>query len=131
MRELKERVLEGRESDHEDELAGLAFKAFDEGLRSVLGESVTKALYYHFEEKSGLKVEDVFRRPEDSNAFVCFLREFFDYGYDALERIIVEIVSKRVGIKASSLSEVLSLLSSRSTSRSTPCSTSRSTCLKE
>ena len=48
MRELRGRGLEGRESDHEDEIAGLAFKALDEGLRSVLGESVTKTLYYHF-----------------------------------------------------------------------------------
>jgi len=126
VRELKAR-LKSRESDHEDELAGLAFKALDEGLRSVLGESVTKALYHHFEEKSGLKVEEALERPEGPKAFTRFLREFFDYGYDALEKIIVEMMSKRVGIRASSLSEVLSLLSSRSTSRSTPCST----CLKE
>ena len=124
---MRGRGLEGRESDHEDEIAGLAFKALDEGLRSVLGESVTKALYYHFEEESGLKVGEALERPEGLKAFLCFLREFFDYGYDALEKIIVEIMSKRVGIRVSSLSEVLSLLSSRSTSRSTPCST----CLKE
>jgi hypothetical protein len=123
VRELKEGGLKGRGSDHEDEIAGLAFKALNEGLKSVLGESVTKALYYHFEEKSGLKVEEALERPEGSKAFLRFLREFFDYGYDALERIIVEILSKRVGIKASSLSEALSLLSSRST----PCPT----CLKE
>jgi intein/homing endonuclease len=123
VRELRGRGLEGRESDHEDEIAGLAFKALDEGLRSVLGESVTKALYYHFEERAGLKVEEALERPEGSKAFTRFLREFFDYGYDALERIIVEVMSKRVGIRASSLSEALSLLSSRSTSRSTQCST--------
>jgi hypothetical protein len=117
------RELKGRESDYRDELAGLAFKALDEGLRSVLGESVTKAIYYHFEEKSGLKVEEALERPEGSKAFTRFLKEFFDHGYDALERIIVEVVSKRVGIRASSLSEALSLLSSRSTSRSTQCST--------
>jgi len=109
VRELKGRGLEGQESDHEDELAGLAFKALDEGLRSVLGESVTKALYYHFEERTGLKVEEALERPEGPKAFTRFLREFFDYGYDALERIIVEILSKRVGIRASSLSEALSL----------------------
>jgi hypothetical protein len=127
VRELRGRGLEGQESDHEDEIAGLAFKALDEGLRSVLGESVTKVLYYHFEEKSGLKVEEALGRPEGLKAFARFLREFFDYGYDALEKVMVEVLSKRVGIKASSLSEALSLLSSRSTSRSTPCST----CLKK
>jgi hypothetical protein len=123
VRELKGRGLEGQESDHEDELAGLAFKALDEGLRSVLGESVTKALYYHFEERTGLKVEEALERPEGPKAFTRFLREFFDYGYDALEKVMVEILSKRVGIRVSSLSEVFSLLSSRSTK----CST----CLKE
>jgi len=111
--------LKGRESNHEDEIAGLAFKALDEGLRSVLGESVTKALYYHFEEKSGLRVEEALERPEGPKAFLCFLREFFDYGYDALEKVMVEVLSKRVGIRVSSLSEAFSLLSSRSTSRST------------
>jgi hypothetical protein len=127
VRKLKERRLEGREGDHEGELASLAFKALDEGLRSVLGESVTKTLYYHFEERTGLKVEEALERPEGSKTFTRFLREFFDYGYDALEKVMVEILSKRVGIRVSSLSEALSLLSSRSTSRSTPCST----CLKE
>jgi hypothetical protein len=122
------RGLKGRESDNEDELdedelAGLGFKALDEGLRSVLGESVTKALYHHFEEKSGLKVREALKRPEGSRAFMCFLREFFDHGYDALEKVMVEVLNKRVGIRASSLFEALSLLSSRSTE----CST----CLKE
>ena len=117
------RELKGRESDHENELAGLAFKALDEGLRSVLGESVTKALYYHFEEKSGLKVEEALKRPEGSRAFTRFLMEFFDHGYVVLEKVMVEVLNKRMGIRASSLSEVFSLLSSRSTK----CST----CLKE
>jgi hypothetical protein len=121
VRKLKERRLEGREGDHEGELASLAFKALDEGLRSVLGESVTKALYYHFEERTGLKVEEALEKPEGSKTFTRFLREFFDY--DALERIIVEMMGKRLGVKASSLSEALSLLSSHSTQ----CST----CLKE
>jgi hypothetical protein len=47
-----------------DELAGLALRAIDEGLRSVLGENVTKTLYYHFEERSGLRMEDALKRPE-------------------------------------------------------------------
>jgi hypothetical protein len=108
--------LKGQES----ELANLALKALDEGLRSVLGEAVTKALYYHFEERTGLKIEDALKRPEGPEAFLCFLREFFDYGYDALERVVVVVLNKRVGIRASSLSEVLSLFkSARSASRST------------
>jgi hypothetical protein len=107
--------LKGRESDHEDELANLALRALDEGLRSVLGESVTKALYYHFEEKTGLKVEEVFGRPNGPEAFLRFLREFFDYGYEVLEKVMVEVLNKRVAVKVSSLPEVLSLFSSRST----------------
>jgi hypothetical protein len=117
------RELKGRENDHENELAGLAFKALDEGLRSVLGESVTKALYHHFEERTGLKVREALERPEGSRAFTRFLREFFDHGYDALEKVMVEVLNKRVGIRASSLFEALSLLGSRSTK----CLT----CLKE
>jgi hypothetical protein len=107
--------LKGRESDHEDELANLALRALDEGLRGGLGGSVMKALYYYFEERTGLKVEEVFGRPNGPEAFLRFLREFFDYGYEVLEKVMVEVLNKRVGVKASSLSEILSLFSSRST----------------
>ena len=105
-----------------DELVDLALRAIDEGLRSVLGESVTKTLYYHFEERSGLRMEDVFKRPEGPELFTRFLRDFFDHGYGILERAVLEALNKRVGVRASSLSEALSWLSSLSTP-STPCST--------
>jgi hypothetical protein len=37
-----------------------------------------------------------------------FLKGFFDYGYNVLERTVVSVLNKRIEVKVSSLSEVRS-----------------------
>lgn len=44
-------------------LADLLLRGIDGGLGSALGEIVTKVLYHHFEERTGLKVEDALKNP--------------------------------------------------------------------
>ena len=62
-------------------------EAIDEGLRTVLGESCSRAIYYYFQTRTGLRIEDAVDRPE---ALASFLRGMFMAGAQVLERKIVE-----------------------------------------
>jgi len=84
----------------------------DEGLRSVLGESAAEALYRHFEERTGLRREELLERPKALEALDRFLWTLFDFGYEVLERAVLSALRKRLGLPISTLSEVASLLSS-------------------
>jgi len=90
-----------RASEGIDELEDRALKAIRECLERVLGEGVAEALYRHFEERASSK---------GLEPFIAFLRELFDEGYGALEKMVLEAVREGLGVEASSLSELASLI---------------------
>ena len=91
-----------RASEALDELEGRALRAIRECLERVLGEGVAEALYRHFEERAGPR--------KGLEPFIAFLRELFDEGYGALEKMVLEAVREGLGVEASSLSELASLI---------------------
>ena len=70
-------------------------KAIDEGFREVLGDTGSRAIYYYFQMRAGLKIEDAVKRPE---ALVSFLRDMFKAGAQVLERKIIEKLCASFGI---------------------------------
>jgi hypothetical protein len=108
--------------------AELVLRAIDEGLRSVLGESATEALYRHFEKRTGLKKEELLKKPGALEAFDCFLKGLFNAGYKVLEKAVLSSLYKRLGLPTSSLSEVATLLSQRSQAQILPTRRSADAC---
>jgi hypothetical protein len=78
-----------------DELKAKVLKAIDEGFREVLGESSSRAIYYYFQMRTGLKTEDAVERPE---ALVSFLRDMFKAGAQVLERRVFEKLCVTFGV---------------------------------
>jgi hypothetical protein len=78
-----------------EELKAKVLKAIDEGFREVLGDTGSRAIYYYFQMRAGLKIEDAVKRPE---ALVSFLRDMFKAGAQVLERKIIEKLCASFGI---------------------------------
>ncbi len=84
----------GRQTSAE-ELRTETLRAIDEGFKELLGDSCSRAVYYYFHMRTGLRVEDVVDRPE---ALVGFLREMFGAGAQVLERGLVKRLCAKFGI---------------------------------
>jgi hypothetical protein len=80
-------IPEGGQETLGEERKAKVLEAIDEGFREVLGESSSRAIYYYFRMRTGLKIEDAVERPE---ALVSFLRDMFKAGAQVLERRVFE-----------------------------------------
>jgi hypothetical protein len=60
-----------------------------------LGDTGSRTIYYYFQMRTGLKIEDAVERPE---ALVDFLRDMFKTGAQVLERKIIEKLYASFGI---------------------------------
>jgi len=78
-----------------EERKAKVLEAIDGGFKEVLGDTGSRTIYYYFQMRTGLKIEDAVERPE---ALVSFLRDMFKAGAQVLERKIIEKLCASFGI---------------------------------
>jgi len=70
-------------------------EAIDEGL-NVLGNSGKQMLFFHLEKSYSLKKYEIARKPE---TFEAAIHQIFGAGAAVLERLIIESVYSKLGLK--------------------------------
>lgn len=83
------RIKEERKEDFE----AIFLEAVDEGLRSTLGNTPTRVIYYHFEKKQLLKREDIPYKPE---VFAEGLDKILGTGATIIKTFIIKNLYKKL-----------------------------------
>jgi hypothetical protein len=73
----------------------LFMEAVDEGLK-VLGESGKQMVFFHLEKSYSLKKDEIPKKPE---VFMMGLRKIFGAGAAVLEKLILEALHSKLGLK--------------------------------
>jgi hypothetical protein len=81
-------------SQIENRLRQILLDAVDEGLL-ILGESSRKAIYFHIQNITSLKKEDV---PSNLEKFAEGLEKIFGEGAKVIERAIVKNLCRKLGV---------------------------------
>jgi hypothetical protein len=77
-------------------LDATVLEALDEGLKSILGESGKKIVYFHLQNSHGLRREEILEKPELLNECLNML---FGYGAKVIENAILKTLSFKLKIK--------------------------------
>jgi len=89
--------LNTKANDHEEKLT----LAVEQGL-SVLGESVAQIIFYNLDKKYSLKKKDILRKPD---RFIEALQAMFGSGATTIEKLIIQSICTRTGLKTDTLKE--------------------------
>ena len=90
-------ALNTKANDHEEKLT----LAVEQGL-AVLGESVAQTIFYNLEKRYSLKRPDLLRKPD---RFIEALQDMFDSGATTIERLIIQSICTRTGLKTDKLND--------------------------
>jgi len=90
-------TLNTKANNHEEKLT----LALEQGL-SVLGDSVAQTIFYNLERRYSLKKPDILRKPD---RFIEALRDMFDSGAITIEKLVIQSICTRTGLKTDKLND--------------------------
>jgi hypothetical protein len=74
--------------------------AINDGMKRILGETATQAIYFYIEHDEHLKLEGI---PNNLNAFLFTLERIFNVGALVIEKAIMENLYSRLSLKNKNL----------------------------